>query len=112
MIDRRSSTRIPVAFRVHFSRIYLGLGKGTITDLAIRGCRIETDINVPVFSYLELHLLDSLSDQPLVVNLAAVRWVRGTQLGVEFLGLQSHHQTRLREMIEKANCSLPDSKTL
>ena len=100
MDERRSSKRIPVTFRAQFTPLFSGAGEGTITNLTLQGCRMETHLIVPVHTYLELRLHMSLTDSPLVVDLAAVRWVRGRQLGIEFLTFQSSHQIRLEQSIE------------
>ena len=57
---------------------------------------------VSVHTYLELRLHVSSTDIPIVVDLAAVRWVRDGHLGVEFLSMQPEHQARLQQIIEQA----------
>ena len=85
MDERRTSRRIPVTFRASFAPTSMGTGEGMIVDLATGGCRIESSALVPVTTYLELRLQVSLKDPLILVDLAAVRWVQGGQLGIEFL---------------------------
>jgi hypothetical protein len=54
-----------------------------------------------VTTYLELRLEVSLKEPPILVDLAAVRWARGKQFGVQFLSLRREHQERLNRMIER-----------
>ena len=101
MGDRRFIKRIPVTFHVQFSSTFFGKGEGIISDLTIQGCRIETRVNVPGHSYLELRLHVSHADIPIVVDLAAVRWVFRGHVGVDFLSMQPQHQARLQQIIEQ-----------
>jgi len=56
-----------------------------------------------VTTYLELRLELSLGEPPILVELAAVRWVRGSQMGVEFLSLRPEHQARLLGILDQAH---------
>ena len=102
MDERRNSRRIPITIRAPFASVFFSNGEGRIIDLAINGCRIETHMSVSVHTYLELRLHVSRTDIPIVVDLAAVRWVRDGHLGVEFLTMQPEHQARLQQIIEQA----------
>ena len=103
MNERRTSQRIPVAFPVNFAPVSVGAGEGTVVDLASRGCRINSPTRVPVTTYLELRLQVSLQEPPIQVDLANVRWARGSQLGVEFLNLRPEHEARLQRIIEQSS---------
>jgi hypothetical protein len=105
MDERRTSRRIPVTFRASFARVSFGTGEGTIVDLGVGGCRVESVTLVPVTTYLELRLEVSLMGPPILVDLATVRWVRDRQLGLEFLSLRPEHQARLLCIIEQAHSS-------
>lgn len=102
MDERRTSLRIPVTFRASFSLVPVGTGEGTSVDLGPGGCRIESRDIVPVATYLELRLQVSREEPPILVDLAVVRWVRGSQLGVQFLTLQPEHQARLQRIVDQA----------
>ena len=103
MDERRSSRRLPITIRDPFASVFFSNGEGIIIDLTIDGCRIETQMSVSVNTYLELRLHMSPTDIPIVVDLAAVRWVRDRHLGVEFLSIPPEHRTRLQQMIEQAD---------
>jgi len=60
-------------------------GIGVVRNLAMRGALIETHARLKTDDQLKLHL--TLPNRPdlLEIPAVAVRWVRGHQLGVEFL---------------------------
>jgi hypothetical protein len=101
MIERRSVKRIPVTFRVNFGLVSIGRHEATICDLAINGCHLETPVPLPVNTYLELWLQISPTDPRIVVDLAAVRWARDHQVGIEFLSLQPEDRTKLQEIMQE-----------
>jgi hypothetical protein len=102
MDERRSSKRISVSFRSQFTPLFSGRKEATVTEVSTQGCRVETSFKVPVNTYVELRLQVSPTELPLVIELAAVRWVGRNQLGIEFLGLQSNQRTRLDNAINQA----------
>jgi hypothetical protein len=100
MIDRRSVKRIAVTFRVSYGAVSLGKHEGSICDLAMTGCRLESTVPVPVHTYIELWLQISPTAPKILVDLAAVRWARDGQLGIEFLNVRPEHKAKLQEIIE------------
>jgi len=102
MAERRSSRRISVSFRAQFTPLFSRDCEGSVIELTTQGCRIQTSFPIPVNSYLELRLQLSSRDLPIVIELAAVRWVRASQCGIEFLALQPPQRTRLNKAIEEA----------
>ncbi len=67
----------------------------------MQGCRLESAAPVAVNTYLELSLQPSPTAPPIIVELAAVRWVAKGQLGIEFLGLRAEQQTQLQQLVER-----------
>lgn len=96
-----------VHYRVSLSPSSITTGEGRLLDLSSEGCRIETAEELPVNTYLSLRLMISPNDLPILVDLAAVRWVRGTNLGVHFLAVQPLQAQRLRTFLASAK-SLPE----
>ena len=76
------------------------VGKGRVTNLSVSGCTIETAHPVERGAYLTLRFQLPGQGQPLESDLAAVRWVHGRQLGLEFIRLSSDTQARLRHLID------------
>lgn len=97
MNERRTSQRIPVAFPVDFPPVK---NQGAVVDLSSGGCRINSPIRLPVTTYLQLRFQVSLQEPPIEVDLANVRWLRDSHLGVQFLNLRPEHKARLQRLIE------------
>lgn len=99
-VDRRQYERRQV--KVH-ARITSEQGnyEGTVMDLAMGGCAIETQAPFQVGTLLGLQL-DAYDREPhLTVEAAVVRSVQGTRVGVEFLRLSpaQKEEERLRQYI-------------
>lgn len=77
-------------------------GEGRLLDLSLEGCRIESARQVPVNTYLSLRLLLSPNELPILVDLVAVRWTRGTNCGVHFLSVQPLQAERLQAFLASA----------
>jgi hypothetical protein len=98
--DRRAYVRLPVRYPVTFTGDVMGTG--SIANLSIQGCGIETDAVPPQGAILQL-TLHEINGQPAIeVEAAVVRSVvpRLRQVGVEFLRLQAGEQERLRRVVE------------
>lgn len=92
-----------VHYRVSLSADSTTTGEGRLLDLSLEGCRIETTRHLPVNTYLSLRLQVSSNDLPILVDLAAVRWARGTNCGVHFLSVQPHQVARLQTFLASAS---------
>jgi hypothetical protein len=75
------------------------VGEGTITNLSAVGCSIQTHEPLCRNQQLALRLL--LPDKPdsLPIEAAAVRWVEGTNAGVEFLQVEREANLRLHSFV-------------
>lgn len=92
-----------VHYRVSLSPSSITAGEGRLLDLSAEGCRIEAQQELPVNTYLSLRLIISAHELPILVDLAAVRWVRGTNCGVHFLAVQPLQAQRLRAFLASAS---------
>jgi len=67
---------------------------GTVRDLSMVGCRVETSVPVQQSAVMELRIYVPDLDWPLIVNEAVVQWVNGRSFGLYFLkmrlGVQDH----------------------
>ncbi len=72
------------------------IGQGQLVNLSIPGCLLNTNMNLKVGQYVDLRLSFATSRTPLQIKLAAVRWVKGGQAGVEFIRMSEADQARLR----------------
>lgn len=98
--DRRAYVRLPVRYPVTFTGDMTGAG--TIANLSIQGCGIETDVALSQGAILRLTLHEAGGQPAIEVEAAVVRSVvpRLRQVGVEFLRLQAGEQERLCRVVE------------
>ncbi|HET9961477.1 MAG TPA: PilZ domain-containing protein [Nitrospiraceae bacterium] len=94
--------RLTVRYQVCLSTVPFGTGEGTLLDLSLEGCRIQTTLPLPVNTYLELRISTSTDELPILVDLAAVRWVDHQECGIEFLAVHQTHVDRLKRLLEEA----------
>ena len=99
--EKRQYTRFPVHFHSTFSSVNVvgGEGEGTLADLSVRGCRVESRAVVKTGTALQLKLY--LPDETAhLATVAAVRWARGAAFGVEFVDMTDEHWKRLTRFIK------------
>jgi len=99
-VDLRKHTRIRVDFRSTFSGGTVLEGGGTVPNLSLGGCRVESAASVQVGLVLELRIYAPGLDWPLLIDEAAVRWVRGHPFGLAFVRLRETEDERLRQVVE------------
>ncbi len=100
MHEQRQSSRFPVRFRSSFSSTNIVGGEGSVVDLSVRGCRIETPTHIHTGTVLELRLYLSAEEPSLGVARAVVRWARGKYVGMEFLSLEPEEWARLQHFVK------------
>ena len=74
--------------RVEFRSAYPGdqiEGEGTMVNLSMDGCKIESDLNVQKDQVLALRVHVPQFDYPLQVEQAAVQWTKGNKFGLYFM---------------------------
>ncbi|MBA5870823.1 MAG: hypothetical protein GDA68_12625 [Nitrospira sp. CR2.1] len=98
-----------VHYRVALSAHSITAGEGRLLDLSAEGCRIETEQELPVNTYLSMRLIVSPKEMPVLVDLAAVRWSRGTVCGIHFLSLQPIQTARLKMFLDSAAPHTPSA---
>ncbi len=94
----RMPVQLPVYFRPAFSRDEV-LAAGTLLDLSIGGCTIETAVPVPKAFCLSMQIEVTEQDPPIQIENARVRTVNGKRLGLEFLDIRPEEEGRLRQLI-------------
>lgn len=90
-------------FSVDFGSTFSGeqfAGQGTIADLSVGGCSIDSKVTLTAKSSLALHIQLPDSRWPLQINRAVVRWVRGSSFGVEFEQISQADIDRLHQLIQ------------
>ena len=91
---QRSSDRLRLICPIMYSGMP-AMGEGLVLNLSPYGCTVETGRNVLNGSYMRLRLFLSDSHSSLHIDLAAVRWVRESYFGVEFLRIPDQDRSRL-----------------
>ena len=97
-MEQRKQPRFPVHWPMAFSGAYTA-GGGTVTNLSMRGCAVESHTRVPTGTRLELCALFPKDHRPVVPDLAVVRWSSGGKFGLEFLRIRPEEQARLRRVV-------------
>jgi hypothetical protein len=95
----RKHTRFAVQLPVSFSGDQLSDG-GTILDLSVEGCAITSDTVAGAAVYLQLTMQLREREEPVQVDLAAVRWVSATRFGVEFIKIRPEEGERLKQFVK------------
>jgi hypothetical protein len=92
----RNATRIAVTGQASvISLLTDDSADGTLLDLSRKGVRLSTDHTFQRGQKLALTLTLPWDEPPIEVLLAAVKWVREHDIGVEFLDLEEDEQVSL-----------------
>ncbi len=100
-MDERRSSRL----LIHCPVVLIGehtVAKGTVTNLSVSGCGIETSTIVREGTQLTCSVTMPDQEKPMVIDRAAVRWALGGKLGLEFLRLEAEGEAQLRQLMNSA----------
>lgn len=100
-MEYRKSLRFPVRFRSSFSSLTMVGGEGSLVDLSIRGCRIESSIDVQPGAALELRIDVIKSKPPIQIQAAVVRWCREHEFGLEFEVIAPTEWAHLQDIVKQ-----------
>ena len=98
-MDDRKFARFSVPGEVTFSSGAIQ-GQGRLDNLSREGAAIISKTLVARSDYLGLTITLPNGAEPIEVDLAPVRWVRGDQFGVEFIRVQPASQQILHRTLE------------
>jgi hypothetical protein len=98
-MEGRQHTRFAVQLPVSLSGDQLS-DRSTILNLSKEGCAITSDAVTGVGVYLQLAMQLRERDEPVQIDLAAVRWVSAKRFGVEFIKIRPEERERLREFVK------------
>jgi hypothetical protein len=90
----RFAVQRPVTFRGDFVS-----GSGTILNISRQGCAIVSDTVAEADAYLQLDVQLLEDEDPVQVDLAAVRWCSAKRFGVEFIKMPQEVGERLRQFV-------------
>lgn len=100
-MEQRKNIRFHVQFRSSFSSIAMVGGEGSLVDLSLRGCRIESPADVQPGASLELRIVAIEHEPPIQIQAAIVRWSRGQQFGLEFEVIASTEWAHLQDIVKQ-----------
>ena len=95
----RKHTRFAVQLPVSFKGDQLS-AEGTILNVSEDGCAITSETVASVGVYLQMTMQLRVREEPVQVDLAAVRWSSATRFGVEFIKLRPEEEERLKEFVK------------
>ena len=87
------------------------IGQGTLVNLSVPGCRLETTLKLKVGQFVQIRLAFSSAHPPLWIALAAVRWAGGGHAGIEFIRMSEEDQATLRRYVGILEHHLPVRRT-
>jgi hypothetical protein len=96
----RYSQRISVSCSVVFAGNN-GMGKGRLLDLSLPGCLLDGAATLKTGDYVQLRIFLPDLQTPLHIPLAAIRWVDGFKVGLEFIRTSLHEQKRLEQFVHR-----------
>lgn len=100
-MEQRKTPRFPVRFRSSFTSLNIVAGDGNVVDLSLRGCRVDSSIEVRPGTSLEVRIQTSEEEPPLKIQEAVVRWNRERQFGLEFVTLDPEEWARLQHTVKQ-----------
>jgi hypothetical protein len=100
-MEQRKNLRFHAQFRSSFSSIAMVGGEGSLMDLSIRGCRIESLIAVKPGATLEVRIEAIEHCPPIQIQAAVVRWSREGQFGLEFEVIAPTEWSHLQEIVKR-----------
>lgn len=83
-----------------------GRGLGVVFDVSIGGARVMTETPVRAGERMSMTLNLPKQAAPMQVDVAAVRWVTGQTVGIEFLSYSPEAEWRLRKYLAQVAKSL------
>jgi c-di-GMP-binding flagellar brake protein YcgR len=99
----RSGRRVRTSCRLAYVGVVQDIeGEAQTIDLSFSGCRATCPSPPPVGTKLHVSVYLPGMEHPLSIELAVVRWVRHTMVGIRFSSVSPPHRERLQAWIMKA----------
>ena len=102
-VNKRFALRVYSGFPVPISIIYRGqnsAGDGAVQELSRSGCRILGNDPVIAGETLSVQIVLPTFEQPLVIEQATVKWVKGLEFGLAFKQLQAREANRVEHLLD------------
>ncbi len=75
-------------------------GTGCLVDLSTTGCRLQSSEGMKPNGHIHLFLRPPHANVPVKVERAAIRWVNGQEVGLEFVRVHPEQQKRLHNLVD------------
>jgi hypothetical protein len=98
-MEGRKHTRFAVQLPVSFKGDQIS-HVGTILNVSAEGCAIMSETVADVAIYLQLTMQLREREEPVQIDLAAVRWSSATRFGVEFIKIRPEEEERLKDFVK------------
>ena len=98
-MEKRKHPRLVCKYSISLEGVKI-TGSGTVSNLSLSGCSLQSDTDVHTGAYLELRISPPDHESPIQVGLASVRWVNGQESGLEFINVDTEHRKRLRRLLD------------
>ena len=105
---------VPPTCILSFARFALSItfggdteGEGSVINLSIKGCKVESDAGVTLGDAMSLIILLPAEECSMTIDLALVRWAKGQCFGLEFVSLGTGEVNRLRNFLASGAISNP-----
>ncbi len=99
-LQARSRRRVEVDYPASFTGDE-GSGQGTVTNLTIAGCEIESPIPLPTGARLCLQVETPGARPPIIIAHAIVRWRNEDRFGLEFVRFGDEAKEQLMDMLNQ-----------
>ncbi len=96
-METRHRLRLPLHCPIIFATDEF-VGEGTLVNLGVPGCAVESRVTPSPGNYVRLHVLMPDENGPLEVGLAKVVWAKQQRFGVEFLKFSDGEKVRVSRL--------------
>ncbi|TAJ26128.1 MAG: PilZ domain-containing protein [Nitrospirae bacterium] len=101
-MELRSHPRVQTTMRVSFSsHDFDGLKDGTLYNISVSGCAVESPTTVAQGTHVALYLHTPDEQTPITIDLAAVVQASRREFAVKFILVQPDEKRRLEQLIQK-----------
>jgi len=97
-MEHRKHPRLPFQCQISFSR-HETVEVGTVSNLAVGGCKVESKASVYIGMYLTLQIHLPGHDSPLKLDQAVVRWAKEQEFGLEFISMRPEEEEHLHRFV-------------
>lgn len=105
-LDRRDTERLPTRIPVTIHWKDGGQGQGTVRDISVMGCGIETEAAVPMGALVLLQL-EPEGEPPIDIDVGEVRSRQPRRIGVRFARVAPTHSERIRQIVQRLLAARP-----